>query len=185
MVESTQAMSAPRLLETVRMIGEPIGPEHRDGLIALLGDPRVGATLGGVAGPEAGDDQLGRMTRHRSDSAHWADHGFGWYAFLDRTTGALIARGGPKTAHVAGRDEVEIGWAVAPDRWGEGLATELGAASLAVAFGPLALPDVVSFTLPDNRASRRVMEKLGFAYERDVVHAGLPHVLYRLRAVSP
>ena len=37
-----------------------------------------------------------------------------------------------------------------------------------VAFGPLGLADVVSFTLPDNRASRRVMEKLGFAYERDI-----------------
>ena len=67
-------------------------------------------------------------------------------------------------------------------RWNEGLATELGAASLAVAFGPLGLADVVSFTLPDNRASRRVMEKLGFAFERDTIHAGLPHVLYRLRA---
>ena len=31
------------------MRGEPVGPQHREGLIALLGDPRVGATLGGVA----------------------------------------------------------------------------------------------------------------------------------------
>ncbi len=37
-------------------------------------------------------------------------------------------------------------------------------------------------TLPTNRASRRVMEKAGFGYERDTVHAGLPHVLYRLPA---
>ena len=71
-----------------------------------------------------------------------------------------------------------------PERWSQGIATELGAASLEVAFGPLALPDVVSFTLPDNLASRRVMEKLGFRFERDTVYAGLPHVLYRLR-VSP
>ena len=85
---------------------------------------------------------------------------------------------------MAGRDEVEIGWTVVSERWNQGLATELGAASIDVAFGPLALRDVVSFTLPDNVASRRVMEKLGFAYERDTVHAGLPHVLYRLSAAS-
>jgi RimJ/RimL family protein N-acetyltransferase len=37
----------------------------------------------------------------------------------------------------------------------------------------------------ENRASRRVMEKLGFEYEREVVHANLPHVLYRLSTSSP
>ena len=160
------------------MRGEPIGPQHREGLIALLGDPRVGATLGGVATPADVDAQIARMTRH------WEDHGFGWYAFLDRGSGALVARGGPQATHVAGRDEVEIGWTVDPDRWGQGLATELGAASVAHAFGPLGLAEVVSFTLTDNRASRRVMEKLGFAYEGETEYAGLPHVLYRLSAAS-
>ena len=115
---------------------------------------------------------------------HWEQLGFGWYAFRDRASGAIVGRGGPHAAHVAGHEEVEIGWTVAADRWGEGLATEFGAASVEVAFGPLGLVDVVSFTLPDNRPSRRVMEKLGFSFERDTVYAGLPHVLYRLRSTS-
>ena len=38
-----------------------------------------------------------------------------------------------------------------------------------------------AFTLPDNIASRRVMEKAGFSYERDILRVGLAHVLYRLR----
>jgi RimJ/RimL family protein N-acetyltransferase len=42
--------------------------------------------------------------------------------------------------------------------------------------------DLVCFTLTTNHASQRVMEKVGFRYERDVLHAGLPHVLYRLSA---
>jgi len=160
------------------MRGEPIGPQHREGLLALLGDTRVGATLGGVATPDDVDAQIASMARH------WADRGFGWYAFHDRGSGALVARGGPHATHVAGRDEVEIGWTVDPDRWGQGLATELGAASVAHAFGPLGLAEVVSFTLIENRASRRVMEKLGFAYEGETEYAGLPHVLYRLSAAS-
>ena len=160
------------------MHGEPIAPAQRDGLIAILRDPRVWVTLGGAPSPEAVDEQIAQM------AAHWERHGYGWYTFTDRATGAIVARGGPHLAHVGGREEVEIGWTVAPDRWGEGLATELGAASLEVAFGPLGLADVVSFTLHGNRPSRRVMEKLGFAYERDVVHAGLPHVLYRRFSAS-
>jgi RimJ/RimL family protein N-acetyltransferase len=164
--------------ETPRMRAEPIGERHRDGLIALLGDSRVGATLGGVADPAGVDGQIAAMT------AHWEREGFGWYAFLDRESGALVARGGPHRCHVAGNDETEIGWAVVPERWNQGIATELGAASLEVAFGPLELTDVVSFTLPDNRASRRVMEKLGFAFERVTEYKGWPHVLYRRMASS-
>ena len=49
-----------------------------------------------------------------------------------------------------------------------------------VAFEDLDLEEVVAFTLPDNIASRRVMEKAGFAYDRDIQRAGLPHVLYRI-----
>jgi ribosomal-protein-alanine N-acetyltransferase len=44
------------------------------------------------------------------------------------------------------------------------------------------MEDVVCFTLRTNRPSQRVMKKAGFEYERDVVHAGLPHVLYRMTA---
>ncbi len=47
-----------------------------------------------------------------------------------------------------------------------------------------ALSEVVSYTLPHNAASRRVMEKLGFSYEREIVHADLPHVLYRIQSPS-
>ena len=164
--------------ETRRLRAEPIGEQHRAGLVALLGDPRVGATLGGVADPVAVDAQIAGMT------AHWRREGFGWYAFLDRESGALVARGGPQRCHVAGNDETEIGWAVVPERWNQGIATEVGAASLELAFGPLGLADVVSFTLPDNHASRRVMAKLGFAFERDTGYKGWPHVLYRLSASS-
>jgi RimJ/RimL family protein N-acetyltransferase len=169
---------APPVLETIRLRGEPIGPQHQAGLLAMLGDPRVGATLGGTASATDVDAQIAML------AAHWQEHGFGWYAFSDRETGALVARGGPKTAHVGGREEVEIGWTVARERWGEGIATELGAASIDVAFGPLGLVDVVSFTLPGNHASRRVMEKLGFRFERDMIHARMPHVLYRLVRTS-
>jgi ribosomal-protein-alanine N-acetyltransferase len=86
---------------------------------------------------------------------HWARCGFGWYAWIEVETVALIARGSPKRAHIAGHDGVEIDWTVMPERWNQGYATGLGAASVVIAFGPLGLADVVSFTVPHNWASRR------------------------------
>ncbi len=58
----------------------------------------------------------------------------------------------------------------------------MAAASLEVGLERLGLEDVVAFTLTANKASRRVMEKVGMRYERDITHAGLPHVLFRVTA---
>ena len=62
------------------------------------------------------------------------------------------------------------------------MATVMAGAILTVAFEQLGMAEVVCFTLTTNRASQRVMEKVGFEYERDIVHAGLPHVFYRITA---
>ena len=86
---------------------------------------------------------------------------------------------------------VEIGWRLAAGHWGEGLATEGAREIVRYAFEDLALRELVSFTVPANRRSRRVMEKVGMAHnpEDDFEHPKLPaghplrrHVLYRLRA---
>ncbi len=165
-------------VETERLHAEPITAAHHDELCVLLGDPRVGTTLGGALSPARVSASIKRQQEH------WERHGFGFWLWRERSTGAPIARGGLFRTHVGGRDEVEVGWAVMPARWGEGFATELGVASVAFGFDRLDLADVVAFTLPENRASQRVIEKLGFEFERDVVHAELPHVLYRLAPVT-
>ena len=165
-------MSEP---QTERLAAEVIGPQHQEALEVMLGDPRVGATLGGVLSPA----RVAASITHLA--AHFERYGYGLWVWREKATGEVVARGGIEHAHVGGRDEVEVAWAVAADRWGEGFATELGAASIRAAFDEHGIDELVSFTLPDNTASRRVMDKLGFIYERDVVHAGDPHVLYRLR----
>ena len=59
---------------------------------------------------------------------------------------------------------------------------EMAQAGLEVGFGHLGFPEIGSWTLPVNMASQRVMEKLGFRYERDFEFAGLGHRLYWLAA---
>jgi ribosomal-protein-alanine N-acetyltransferase len=163
------------VIETERLVAEPITAAHQDDMLRLLSDPLVAATLGGA--PSAA--RVAAMIA--AQSAQFERYGYGFWVWREKATGAVVARGGIQHTHVGGADEVEVGWAVASNRWREGLATELGAASVQVAFDTYGLDDLVAFTLPHNVASRRVMEKLGFTYERDVLHADLPHVLYRLR----
>jgi RimJ/RimL family protein N-acetyltransferase len=84
---------------------------------------------------------------------------------------------------------VEIGWRLARQYWGRGYATEGARAALAFGFETLQLDEIVSFTVPTNVRSRRVMEQLGMTHRPgdDFDHPLLPeghalrrHVLYRI-----
>ena len=137
-----------------------------------MNDPRVAGTLGGPYTRERYESWI------RKDVAHWSLYDFGaWHAF-ERSTDQLVGRIGSHVTLVEGVMEVELAWAVHADHWGQGYAAELAIPARDLVFSR-GVKSVVAFTLPDNTASRRVMEKLGMTYERDIVHADLPHVLYR------
>ena len=114
------------------------------------------------------------------DLAHWERHGFGQWWWRSDDGDELLARGGLQWTMVGGEASIEVGWAVDPEHWNRGLATELAQASLEVGFEQLGLDAIVAYTLVTNAASRRVMDKAGLVYERPVRHLDLPHVLYRL-----
>ncbi len=84
---------------------------------------------------------------------------------------------------------VEIGWRFGTEHWGRGYATEGARVVLEFGFEVLGLTEIVSFTVPENARSRRVMEKIGMAHKAsdDFDHPLLPnghrlrrHVLYRI-----
>jgi RimJ/RimL family protein N-acetyltransferase len=112
----------------------------------------------------------------RRDAAHWELHGFGKWIALEG--GAPVGRGGLGITFVDGRPEVEISWAVARAEWGRGIATHIAQEALKEA-SRLGLRGVVAFTRTENAASLRVIEKAGLRFERELVHAGWPHVLFR------
>jgi RimJ/RimL family protein N-acetyltransferase len=85
---------------------------------------------------------------------------------------------------------VEVGWRLARDYWGRGFATEAARAAVADGFDRVGLEEIVSFTVPANERSWRVMDRLGMTHDPadDFDHPRLPvghhlrrHVLYRLR----
>jgi RimJ/RimL family protein N-acetyltransferase len=143
------------VLETERLRLRPFRDDDLDVVARWLADPEFTRYL---AGPQPRAEAEAILARAH---AHWREHGFGPFAVEDRATGELIGRSGP-AYHRAWPHDPEVGWWIAPERQGRGLATEAGSASVRHTFDDLGFARVVSITIEPNLASRRVMEKLGF-----------------------
>lgn len=117
---------------------------------------------------------------------HYKKQGFSLYATVRKDNHEFIGFVGLFTADFQApfTPAIEIGWRLSFQNWGQGFATEAAKAVLDYAFKKCTLSEVVSFTLPKNLKSRRVMEKIGLHYnpEDDFEHPRFlkRHVLYRL-----
>jgi RimJ/RimL family protein N-acetyltransferase len=145
---------------------------------AINADPLVVRYLGGEIDRGASDAQLARIM------AHWDEHGFGLWAAELRDDGRMIGFVGLSIPGFlpAVLPAVEVGWRLASDVWGRGLATEGGRAAVEWGFGGLGLDRIISIIDPQNIASLRVAEKLGMRPGRDEVHpaSGRPLRVYEL-----
>jgi len=79
---------------------------------------------------------------------------------------------------------IEIGWWLASDLWGQELGTEAARVALTDGFNRIGLSRIVAVALRENRASTRIMEKLGMKHESDALHRGFPVVLYAVEKKS-
>ncbi len=114
------------------------------------------------------------------DQVHWQNHGFGPWVLIEKETGAFAGRGGLAWTTIEGTAQIELPWSIEPHLHGKGLATEAATAACGWAH-ELGFAEVIALTLPTNLASQRVAEKVGFEQVGVVTHAGLPHLLFRLR----
>ena len=107
---------------------------------------------------------------------HWRIRGFGLWAAEEKATGEMVGRIG--LYRPEGWPGLEVGWLVDRARWGEGFATEGGAASVAWAFEEIGAKKVISVIDPGNAPSIRVAEKLGERFERRMQLAGTSVCIY-------
>ena len=110
------------------------------------------------------DDARGYVDRVR---ASYAKHGFGLWVVKPLAGGASLGIAG-----LLRRDTLEhpdLGFAFLPAARGKGFALEAAASVLALAAGRHALSQVLAITDPENAASQRVLERLGFRFERKIV----------------
>ena len=88
---------------------------------------------------------------------HALVHGFGLMAAERLQDRDFVGLCGLK--HLVQTGEVEVGYVLRKNFWGQGLATEVVGALLDFGFGKLGLKRIVGVTMPENKASARVLEK--------------------------
>jgi RimJ/RimL family protein N-acetyltransferase len=159
------------ILETERLYLRQWVPEDWKRFKPLATDPRVLKYIG-TAEPWP-DERIRQFVRRGIEAAHTR----GWllWPVIHREDGVLIGFCGFGAAFPP---DVEIGWRLLPAYWDRGLATEAATAVLRYGFGRFGFDRVISVAQPANRASIRVMEKLGMALERTFFHQGIEVVCY-------
>ena len=176
-------------LETERLRLRQWRASDRAPFAQMNADPRVMEFFPARLDPAASDALAGRI------EARIAERSWGlWAAELRAPSGKagdFIGFIGlqPPIAQLPCSPCVEVGWRLAQPYWGKGFATEGARAAIRFGFEKLGLDEIVSFTVPANRRSRAVMERLGMledkagAFEHPSIAPGSPlrlHCLYRL-----
>jgi RimJ/RimL family protein N-acetyltransferase len=170
-----------KVIETERLLLEPLTGSRLEQFVALTGDRKT-MRYWRADGPFSRDEAERRFA---AALARTREQGFGRRWVVLKASGDGLGfvetqRFGETCPDVS-PDEVEIGWMLAPSAWGRGYATEAGRAIRDEAFERLELESIVAVHHPENAASGRIMQKLGMAFERDVVAVdGWPLRLYRL-----
>lgn len=118
----------------------------------------------------------------RETVAHWERHDFGWWMMNTSKGGGFVGCGGRRSIELGSHHEVERGFGLDPGYWGRGLATAFARVAVAQAIVRPGSASLVGFARPGTAAARRGIEKARFPWEREVVHAGLLHVIDRLSA---
>ncbi len=103
---------------------------------------------------------------------HWTRFGYGRWVIGFPPDGRLVGWCGLQ--YLPDTDEIEIGYLLAKPSWGQGLTTEAAVASQHWAFENLDLQELVAIIHPENRASIRVVEKLGMTFTARTVYFGMP-----------
>lgn len=164
-------------LRTPRLVATPAGLADAPLFERLWGDVRVARTLGGVR------DRAAVASALQESVEHARRHGFGRWVL--RHDGEPVGALKLAVCTIAGRDEVELGYALLPEHWGKGYATEASTAALSFAADELGLRSVVAFALTTNARSFAVMERLGFVHERLIDLPAGPHDVRRRHLSRP
>jgi len=173
------------VIRTERLVLRRWADADHDPFAAMNADPVVMEHMQGSLTREASDAFVDRIERH------WDEHGWGLWAVEVPGVAPFVGYVGLWPADYVADGMVEVGWRVASAHWGFRYSTEAAREALRVRFEEVGLDEIVSFTVPQNIRSRRVMERIGLRrdaagdFDNPRVDAIayphlVAHVLYRL-----
>jgi [ribosomal protein S5]-alanine N-acetyltransferase len=163
------------ILETTRLALRRFRREDMDAIFAIIGDDIA--------------MQYYPRTFNRSDAVQWIErnlrryreHGYGLFAVTMKNCHEVIGDCGIIKQDVEGETRLEVGYHFRRDQWGHGYASEAARACMGLAFHAFGADRVISLIRPENVPSRRVAERNGMKLERQVMHYGLPHLVYAMK----
>jgi RimJ/RimL family protein N-acetyltransferase len=157
---------AEPILTTERLAFRPFTPNDFELMARLHRDPEVGRYFGGVWHDEKVRGAIAEFAAEQAELGHSK-----WLAFLH--DGTFVGRAGVSFWEHTG--ELELGYALLPAFWGQGLATEAARAVADFAFKATEVDHLIGFTHLENVGSQRVLEKIGMVRQPDAhIGAGEP-----------
>jgi ribosomal-protein-alanine N-acetyltransferase len=163
-----------QILDTPRLILRELCPDDADALAGVLSDPETMRFYPAPLDRTGVEEWIARNLRR------YAKDGHGLWAMVLKSNGELIGDCGLTVQGVDRADEIEIGYHVRRDYWGQGLATEAARACRDFGFARLPVDRLISLIRPENLPSRRVAEKNGMTIWNEVMRAGLPYLVYSI-----
>ena len=162
------------ILETPRLYLREFVPEDTDALALVISDAETMRYYPSACDRAGVEEWIVRNRRR------YAQNGHGLWAMLLQSAGELIGDCGVTLQQADGAEELEIGYHLRRDQWGQGYATEAARACRDWAFANSSVDHVISLIRPENIPSRRVAERNGMALWKEVVYRDLPHCVYRI-----
>ncbi|MBK8314620.1 MAG: GNAT family N-acetyltransferase [Acidobacteria bacterium] len=150
-----------KVLETERLVLRQLSFDDADFIVTLLNDPSFLQNIGDK-GVRTNADACSYLSN--GPIASYARFGFGLYLVGLKDSGDSIGICGLLKRDEL--DDVDIGFAILPKYWSKGYAVEAALAVMAYARKVIELNRIVAITKPDNAGSIRVLEKIGFRFEK-------------------
>jgi len=164
-----------KILETSRLILREFTPNDADALELILSEPETMRFYPSAFDRPGVEQWIARNMRR------YVKDGHGLWAMVLKSSCEMIGDCGLTVQEVDGVDEVEVGYHVRRDLWGQGLATEAARACRNFGFARLTVERLISLIRPENLPSRRVAEKNGMTVWKEIVWRELPHLVYAIR----
>lgn len=167
--------AAPTVLQIDGFTMRPLQLSDLGALAAIWADPEVTRFLPSRGVP------IAREKAEKSLQAfmqHWQQRGYGVWAIVENGSSQMVGYCGLR--YLDELNEVEILYGLAKAYWGRGIATQAALAAVTYGFNVAQIDKLIALALPENIASRRVIEKAGLQYEKPIEIFNLD-VLYYCR----
>ncbi|TDL57696.1 N-acetyltransferase [Paenibacillus dendritiformis] len=160
------------IIETPRLFLRPFDDEDATSLHPVFSDPE---TMAYYPAPFSYQQTQAWVKRNQD---RYANDGYGLWAVCLKDTGQVIGDCGLINQKVDGKTEVEIGYHLNKAYWSKGYASEAAAACKEYGFNRLGLSRLISIIAPQNAASIRVAERIGFSKEKEAFIFGKSHYIF-------